>query len=405
MKSHSWPCRGLKEIDDQKLAYTLAAFYGLLLNLFCFTIHFWRTRAWKQPTTYDSLPIQADIAATKDELNPEDQTMVEIADIQKLFKEKDVHCSRWFYNLFCFIEWIDWNRKQESSAANVNITSWGTLLWGFLYRILLFGIWAWLQFFTEFVVQLDVFRNSFFGILALCLYQLVRVIILKIMFALNDRLPAIKELKYFSQFAVPFMLYLYYRNIFLAINQWWVVIAVSVIVIITQFLLYPIQMSYYVYHLRFVTLKRKIEGSGKKWRKALAEAIAPSDVDYEAYLTSLTVEYYFDEIATYISIVATFILFPIIRYSYNRAAYKLIDTLSDPDFKGLMLRYLYLFAAEVAGDILIKLILYFIHHINAPATARNLTVLNYRTRFLFGIFVVWLMTSTYYSMVRLGAIV
>jgi len=60
--------------------------------------------SYAQPTTYDSLPIQADIAATKDELNPEDQTMVEIADIQKLFKEKDVHCSRWFYNLFCFIE-------------------------------------------------------------------------------------------------------------------------------------------------------------------------------------------------------------------------------------------------------------------------------------------------------------
>jgi len=83
-----------------------------------------------------------------------------------------------------------------------------------------------------------------------------------------------------------------------------------------------------------IILLRTVQGSGKKWRKALAEAIAPSDVDYEAYLTSLTVEYYFDEIgtlyssffhfriailncfalATYISIVATFILFPIIRY-------------------------------------------------------------------------------------------
>jgi K+ transporter len=33
---------------------------------------------------------------------------------------------------------------------------------------------------AEFVVQLDVFRNSFFGILTLILYQLVRVIILKV---------------------------------------------------------------------------------------------------------------------------------------------------------------------------------------------------------------------------------
>jgi hypothetical protein len=33
---------------------------------------------------------------------------------------------------------------------------------------------------AEFVVQLDVFKNSFFGILTLILYQLVRVIILKV---------------------------------------------------------------------------------------------------------------------------------------------------------------------------------------------------------------------------------
>jgi hypothetical protein len=69
-------------------------------------------------------------------------------------------------------------------------------------RALLYGVWAWLQFFTgkphtividvasydrthtfpptEFVVQLDVFKNSFFGILTLILYQLVRILILKV---------------------------------------------------------------------------------------------------------------------------------------------------------------------------------------------------------------------------------
>jgi hypothetical protein len=39
------------------------------------------------------------------------------------------------------------------------------------------------------------------------------------MFAINDRLPGVKELKYFSQFAVPMMLYLYYRNLFLSVNR------------------------------------------------------------------------------------------------------------------------------------------------------------------------------------------
>lgn len=70
-----------------------------------------------------------------------------------------------------------------------------------------------------------------------------------------------------------------------------------------------------------------------------------------------------------------------------------------------MLRFLFLFGAEAAGDILIKIIIYFVYKINAAATGRNLTILNYRTRFLYGIFVAYLVASTYYSMVRLDKIV
>jgi hypothetical protein len=36
--------------------------------------------------------------------------------------------------------WIDWNRKQESSTANVEI-AWKTLVWGFIYR---YGTLLWL---------------------------------------------------------------------------------------------------------------------------------------------------------------------------------------------------------------------------------------------------------------------
>lgn len=100
------------------------------------------------------------------------------------------------------------------------------------------------------------------------------------------------------------------------------VIAVSVVVFLTQFTLYPVQMSQWFYDLRFDTLKRRLQvhhnlrcawsthsnslrGStlafqkpNKKWLNVLAEAIAPSEVTYENYLTILTVEYYFDEIGT-----------------------------------------------------------------------------------------------------------
>lgn len=410
----------ITDIDHQKLAYTLVALYGLFLNLICFAIHVWRSRVFKQTPKWEPAPLPAvyqgsdgdpkiDLEGLKNYTNSlkieaDKKRGPTFQDQQKTYQEKDMHCSRWFYNIFCFIEWIDWNRKQESSTANVEI-AWKTLVWGFIYRALLYGVWAWLQFFTEFVVQLDVFRNSFFGILTLILYQLVRVIILKIMFSINDKLPGVKELKYFSQFAVPMMLYLYYRNLFLSVNQWWVVIAVSVVVFLTQFTLYPVQMSQWFYDLRFDTLKRRLQKPNKKWLNVLAEAIAPSEVTYENYLTILTVEYYFDEIATYTSIATTFILFPIIRYSYNSDVYPLITDLSEDEFEGLMLRFLFMFAAEAGGDMLNKMIIYFVYRINAASTGRNLTILNYRTRFLFGIFTVWLVASTYYSMVRLDKII
>ncbi len=97
-----------------------------------------------------------------------------------------------------------------------------------------------------------------------------------------------------------------------------------------------------------------------------------------------------------------------------------------------MLRFLFMFAAEAGGDMLNKMIIYFVYRINAASTVRqvalvpdalfvgftssprvvflhhqgrNLTILNYRTRFLFGIFTVWLVASTYYSMVRLDKII
>ncbi len=69
-----------------------------------------------------------------------------------------------------------------------------------------------------------------------------------------------------------------------------------------------------------------------------------------------------------------------------------------------MLRFLYLFGVETVGDVLIRFMIHMVYKINCGKVARNHTVLNYRTRFLFGIFVVYFICSTYYSLVRLGNI-
>jgi len=38
------------------------------------------------------------------------------------------------------------------------------------------------------------------------------------MLGINERLPQIKEIKYFATFAVPMLLLMFYRNLFLNIN-------------------------------------------------------------------------------------------------------------------------------------------------------------------------------------------
>lgn len=222
---------------------------------------------------------------------------------------------------------------------------------------------------------------------------------------LNDKLPQIRELQYFTAFAAPIFLFMYYRNFFITITEWWVVITITVVVFVCQIILYPIQMTRMVYRLRFEYLRGWMEEKNSKIWRILANAICPTDVSYDKYLKQLTVEYYYEEIGTYLSIIATFIFFPICRYSWNSDVYPTITELSDSEFGGLMGRFVFLFVAEAVGDIIIRVLIHFFLKVNVSRTGRNLTTLNYRTRFLFGLFVVYLMCSTYYSLVRLDNII
>ena len=89
------------------------------------------------------------------------------------------------------------------------------------------------------------------------------------------------------------------------------------------------------------------------------------------------------------------------RFSYNHASYPLIDDPTNDEFYQLWLRYLYFLVAETVGDFIIRFIIHFVIKVDPTHVGKSLTILNYRTRFLFAMFVVYLMCSTYYSMIRI----
>lgn len=410
------------DIYTEKLAYLSIGAYGVACNLLCFAIHILKSRVFTRsayrPAPLDShkiisgdgeetgretVKLNADaLKSYTAEMEAEagKQRGVTFDDNLRRYETEDVHISKYFYNYFCFVKRIDWNIKKESSAFGVKL-EWSVLAWGFVFRVAIFGVWLYLQFFTEFLLKIDAFKNKATTFIMLILFQLSKIIIFQIMLSLNEKLPKMKEIKYFATFAVPMLLLMFYRNLFLNVSQWWMVICISIIVFVWQILFYPLQMTYWFYKLRFVRFREWLLSKDSWLLNKLANGVAPTAITYKKYVTQLAVEYYYEEIATYISIIAILIFFPGARYSYNHKSYPSIDALDDDEFYQLWLRYLYFFVAEAVGDFIIRAIIHFGLKVDPTSLGKSLTVMNYRTRFLFGIFVVYLMTSTYYSLIRL----
>ncbi|KAL6062212.1 hypothetical protein QOT17_012328 [Balamuthia mandrillaris] len=331
----------------------------------------------------------------------------------------DTHCSRYFYNLFCFLTYVDKKRLETSSVAALrNSVNWSMLFWGLVFKLMFGLIWFWLQLFTEMFVTYELFDSVGASIGALILYQFVRVVIFQIMLALNKKLPHVQEVKYFTMFAVPFTFYLYYRNLFLRISGWGVAVAISVAVYLWELILYPMQMLGWWYYFKYMWLPPRLQAlklsllrcccrhrqhqeAEQQEESNKATTTPPPEVTYEEHLRSLALEYYYEEVAEYVSLVGSIFFSLLVRWSHNKDLYPSIGLLEEDQYRGLMYRYLYLLGFEILGDIALRLGVHRVLKISITTLGRNLTLLNYRTRFLFALFVGSFFLDSYYSLQHL----
>ena len=80
--------------------------------------------------------------------------------------------------------------------------------------------------------------------------------------------------------------------------------------------------------------------------------------------------------------------------SYNDDNRKLDDF-----FAQLFLRYLYLLVIEVISDLCIRFYFLKKKDLNVSNIGRNATVYNYKTRFLFTVFLVYYLADIYYAII------
>jgi hypothetical protein len=71
------------------------------------------------------------------------------------FRTKDRHCSRFIYNLLCYVPYIDEEVLNDSSIRTP--LTWSNLVWASVYRISFFAIWVWLQIITGMCVSIKLF--------------------------------------------------------------------------------------------------------------------------------------------------------------------------------------------------------------------------------------------------------
>ena len=176
---------------------------------------------------------------------------------------------------------------------------------------------------------------------------------------------------------------------------------ISVVVFIITILIYPFNMSRTCYNFRFRTLKHFIQNK-VPFLKFLVPVVDGDLKSYDQFVTELSVEYYYDKISGYYSLV-TFVLFlALFRYglqSYQGDFYVIFDKVTGEFFVQLMYRFLYLLLFEAVTDALTRYFMLKVQKINVSNLGRNATIMNYRARFLFTVFMVYYLADIYYSLI------
>lgn len=90
-----------------------------------------------------------------------------------------------------------------------------------------------------------------------------------------------------------------------------------------------------------------------------------------------------------------------LRYDWNASVFPSVSLLPDDVYAQIMYQYIFQFGFEILGDIFIRCLVHVVFKVNISNIGRNLTVLNYRTRFLFALFVAKFLADANYSLIEL----
>jgi len=265
------------------------------------------------------------------------------------------------------------------------------------YQLFVIGTWFWLHSFTTLIREKELFSTKILAFISICIFQVSRVILMGISNALN-RLLKPKELKYFTLFQFPLMFFLYYRSLFLNTNDWSIVVLVSFVIFFIDVVYYPLHMTkrfwYFRHHTLIVYLDKKRTTS--KFFSLLRTLLDEENPSYDRHVMNLSVEYYYDKMAEYISIITMVAFLSLIRaLHWKREYFKYIDQISNDTFYQLLYRYLYLLGFEFSYDLAVRFASRKWLKIDISNRGRNETIAHYGTRFIFAAFVLYDLLDVY----------
>ncbi|KAN0022787.1 hypothetical protein ACTFIU_005524 [Dictyostelium citrinum] len=271
-----------------------------------------------------------------------------------------------------------------------------------LYQLFVIGTWFWLHNFESFVREKDYFRTPFLALVSIVVFQASRIVLMGISNGLN-RLLKPTEIRYFTLFQFPLMFFLYYRNLFLNTNSWSITILISFVIFAIDIVYYPLHMTKKFWLFRHTTLISYLDKRASTsliFRTARA-FLADENTSYDKHIMNLSIEYYYDKMAEYISIVTMAAFLSLLRaLDWKSANYVTFHALTTDHFHQLLYRYLYLLCFEFAYDLGLRFASRRFLKVDISNRGRNETISNFCTRFIFSLFVLYDLMDVYNIQLR-----
>lgn len=293
----------------------------------------------------------------------------------------------------CFMKSVD-TKRPAKKAEWVPLFS---LAIAAVYRGIIELTFIWLLIFSNVFLTREVLKSSILAFLSVIIFQGSRIFITRVLLVLNELLPRTEETQYFTFFSIQALYFLFYRSLFVQAADWAAVIAISIGTFMFSMCYSAAHMLHSMYYLRYFKLPEILECMPPI--KLAYVTFLAGEITYEKHTGDLIIEYYYEELSEYFSVIVFFIFMPTLR-QFNSGWYPSLT--GDLDYTRLMLQYLYLFCFEFLSDCMLRLIVKKSLNINITHEGRERTIRSYRTRFLFSLFILYMICFTYLSLMDIS---